>query len=168
MLLTSFVGKICYEDEWWTVCIWRWLDNIEIGWRIGARIQNFPIFFFLLDVFRVFFFWLLCSFLVSQLFSCSPSQPPCYEIFLLLLPVTGDQVVATNPQMKAERCVWWNPLQFRLRTLTTQSRVLMYWNIENTMVSLLEGLYQFFKESHYWSSGQDKIPVFGLFSLMRT
>lgn len=51
------------------------------------------------------FFWLLCSFLVPQLCSCSPSQTPCDETFLLLLPVTGDQVVSTHPQVKAARCV---------------------------------------------------------------
>lgn len=69
--------------------------------------------------------------------------------------------------------VWWrscnsSPLQFRLRTLTTQSRVLMYWNIVKAKVSPSEGLYQFFKKSYYWSSGQDEIPLFGLFSLMTT
>lgn len=59
-----------------------------------------------------FFFWLLCSFLVPQLSFCSPSKFQIFQIFnsksqifFLLLPVAGDQVVSTLSQVKAERCV---------------------------------------------------------------
>lgn len=39
-------------------------------------------------------------FLAPQLSSCSPSQPPCYEIPFLLLTVTRDQAVSTHPQVE--------------------------------------------------------------------
>lgn len=72
---------------------------------LKLRTLLFMFFFSSLCVCWAFFFWLLCSFLVPQLSSWSPSQPSHYEIFFLLLPVTGDQIISTHPQMKAARCV---------------------------------------------------------------
>lgn len=89
---------------------------------------NSLFFFFLLDVFVGLFFWLLSSFLAPQLSSSSPS--PCYEISFDLLPVTRDQAVSTHPQVEGRDVSDGGPATAvssnSLRTLTTQSRVLLY------------------------------------------